>query len=402
MGRTGEKARATEGAAYAASQVRRYQDRIDAGRQLGRLLAPRIDGPAVVFGVPRAGVQVGAQVAEALHAPLMPVLVRKVGLPEQPEVVVGAVDADGSMVFARGGRDAGLLPGETESMGEDVAMRLLRWREYFGAPDPAEVIAGHVAVIVDDAVISGLTMESAVGFLQRRGAQRVVVAVPAGIEASLRRLEALGAEIVCPVRVETAEEIAAAYEHLPEVSAEEVAHLLARGGPSRPQGMEGAEPLGERSVRLVDGEAVPHRAVLRLPGGTGPFPAVVIAGPGTEPGTSTGEALAVRLAEAGIASIRLALGGGASEVTVLELALDVLSARPEVDAYRMGLLVAGGATAPGVEVSEHDRRVNALALIDPSPALEVPDRALVVQGSAWDARSVDRIARWLGDRLRPV
>ncbi|WP_373044046.1 phosphoribosyltransferase family protein [Vulgatibacter sp.] len=379
----------------------RYQDRIDAGRQLGRLLAPRIDGPVIVFGVPRAGVQVAAPVAEYLHAPLMPVLVRKVGLPEQPDVVVGAIDADGSMVFARTGRDSGLLPGETESMGEDVAMRLLRWRQYFGTPDPATVLQGHVAVVVDDAVISGLTTESAVGFLQRRGASRIVVAVPAGLDASLQRLEKLGAEVVCPLRVKTAAEITAAYDHLPEVSAEEVAHLLARGGPSRPQGVD-AEPLAERSVRLVDGAAVSHKAILRLPTGMGPNPAVVLAGSGTEPGTSTGEVLAVRLAEAGIASIRLHLAGGAAAAAVLELALDVLSARPEVDAFRLGLLVAEEAAGAGVEVGEHDRRVAALALLDPPGGVEPPDRCLVVQGGAFDPRAIDRIARWFGDRLRPA
>lgn len=381
--------------------MERYADRIDAGRKLGRLLAPRIDGPAVVFGVPRAGVQVAAPVAEALHVPLMPILVRKVGLPEQPDVVVGAVDADGAMVFARGGRDAGLLPGETESMGEDVAMRLIRWRETFGAPDPAEVLAGHAAVVVDDAVISGLTIESAVGFLQRRGAQRIVVAVPVGLESSLDRLAELGAEVVCPLRVRTREEVDDAYVHLPEVNAEEVAHLLARGGPSRPEGIDVA-PLGERSVRLVDGEAVPHRALLRLPSGAGPAPAVVIAGAGTEPGTSTGESVAVRLAEAGIASVRLALGGGASAFSVLELALNVLSARPEVDAYRLGLLAVADAASPAAEVAAHDRRVTALALVDPPPGLEPPDRSLVVEGGIADVRAIDRIARWFGDRLRPV
>jgi len=379
----------------------RYQDRVDAGRQLGRLLAPRIDGPAIVFGVPRAGVQVGAQVAEALHAPLMPVLVRKVGLPEQPQVVVGAIDADGALVVPRSARDSGLLPGEIESMGEDVAMRLLRWREYFGAPDPAEVLQGHAAVIVDDAVISGLTVEAAIGFLQRRGAPRIVVAVPAGVEASLQRLEKMGAEIVCPVRVNSAAEITAAYEHLPEVSAEEVAHLLARGGPSRPRGL-GTEPLAERSVRLIDALAVPHRALLRLPSGTGPNPAVVLAGDGAEPGTTHGEDLAVRLAEAGIASVRVSLGGGASPAAVLELALDVLSARPEIDAYRLGLLVVGEAVLPGAEVSEHDRRVSALAVVAPPGGFEPPDRSLVVEGGHFEPRAIDRIARWFGDRLRPA
>lgn len=380
----------------------RFQDRVDAGRQLGRLLAPRIDGPAVVFGVPRAGVQVGAQVAEALHAPLLPVLVRKVGLPEQPEVVVGAIDADGAMVVPRSARDSGLLPGEIESMGEDVAMRLLRWRDYFGAPDPATVLQGHVAVVVDDAVISGLTTEAAVGYLQRRGAQRILVAVPAGVDASLQRLEKMGAEIVCPARVQTAAEINPTYQHLPEVSAEEVAHLLARGGPSRPQGIE-SEPLTERSVRLVDSLKVAHRALLRLPPGTGPNPAVVVAGDGAEPGSSQGEDLAVRLAEAGIASVRVSLGGGVAPASVIELALDVLSARPEIDAYRLGLLVAGANVTAAAEVAKFDRRVSALALLDPPNGFDPPDRSLVVDGGgAFDPRAIDRIARWFGDRLRPA
>ena len=112
-----------------------YQDRMDAGRQLGRLLAPRIDGPAIVFGVPRAGVQVARAGRGAARA-AMPVLVRKVGLPEQPQVVVGAIDADGSMVFARGGRKRPAA-GRDETMARTWRCASSGWREYFGAPDPA-------------------------------------------------------------------------------------------------------------------------------------------------------------------------------------------------------------------------------------------------------------------------
>lgn len=380
----------------------RYEDRIDAGRQLGRLLAPRIDGPAVVLAVPRAGVQVGAQVAEALHAPLLPLLVRKVGLPEQPDVVVGAIDPDGAMVFATGARDRGLLPGETENMGEDVAFRLRRWQEAFGAPDPATLVRTHVVVVVDDAVISGLTTRSGVGFLKRRGAEKIILAVPVGVDASLRRIEEMGVEVVCPHRVASAEEVPASYGHLPEVNAEEVAHLLARAGPSKPPGI-GAHLQEERALRLVDGAAVAHRALFRIPVGPGPFPAMVLAGDGIEPGSPSGDALAVRLAEAGIASMRFDLHGGASEASVLELALDVLSARPEIDAYRLGILVRGaGAAEAGAEVASHDRRVGALVLLEPTAGLEPPDRCLVVAEGELDVKGVDRVARWLGERMRPV
>ncbi|HWV38303.1 MAG TPA: phosphoribosyltransferase family protein [Vulgatibacter sp.] len=379
----------------------RYLDRIDAGRRLGKMLAPRIDGPAVILAVPRGGVQVGAQVAEALHAPMIPLLVRKVGLPEQPNVVVGAIDADGAMTFTDLAKDSGLLPAEMESMGEDVAIRLTQWRRAFGAPDPAKVVRSHVAVIVDDAIITGLTTRAGIEFLRRRGAERIVVAVPCGVASSLEELEKMGVELVVPVRVSKREEVDRCYEHLPEVTAEEVADLLARGGLSQPQGMNVGQ-AGDRSLRLVDSRAVAHKAVLRLPSGIGPWPGVVLAGKGVHPGTSAGEALAARLEEAGLASLRLELEGGASEEAVLEVALDALSARPELDPFRLGLLGCGRAAPAAVEVASGDKRVAAVAVVAPPGNLELPDHSLVVDDGVLDARSIDRIGRWLGDRLRPA
>lgn len=379
----------------------RYFDRIEAGRRLGKLLAPRIDGPAVVLAVPRAGVQVGAQVAEALHAPMIPLLVRKVGLPEQPDVVVGAIDADGAMVNTGLGKDSGLLPAELESMAEDVSIRLSYWRRAFGAPDPAKIVRSHVAVIVDDAVMTGLTMRAGIEYIRRRGAERIIVAVPCGVESSLRELEALGVEVVAPMRVEREEQVPQSYEHLPVVNAEEVAHLLARGGLSQPPGL-GAIPSGDRSLRIVDGQAVAHQAILRLPSGLGPWPGVVLAGRGVEPGTSAGEAMAVRLSEAGIASLRLGLEGGAAEEAVVELAIDVLSARPELDPFRLGAVGVGVAASPVAEVAAHDKRVIAIALVSPPGNLEPPDRCLVLDGGALDSREIDRATRWIADRLRPA
>jgi len=376
----------------------RYLDRIDAGRRLGVLLAPRIDGPAVILAVPRGGVQVGAPVAEALHAPMLPLLVRKVGLPEQPKVVVGAIDADGAMVITEDAKDCGLLPAEMESMGEDVAIRLTNWRRTFGAPDPASVVRTHTAVIVDDAVITGLTTRAGIEYLKRRGAERIVVAVPCGVASALSMLEGLGAEVVAPVRVEKAEDIPACFVHLPEVTSEEVAFLLARGGLSQPEGME-LEPSDDRSLRLVDAKAVAHKALLRLPSGLGPWPGVVLAGRGTEPGTSAGDAMAIRLAEAGIASVRLALEGGAAEESVVELALDVLSARPEIDPFRLGAIGVGLAAPPLVDVARHDKRVVAMGVVSPPGNMEIPSGALVIEDGSLGTLEIDRAARWIGDRL---
>jgi len=316
-------------------------------------------------------------------------------------VVVGAIDADGAMTFTDLAKDSGLLPAEMESMGEDVAIRLTQWRRAFGAPDPAKVVRSHVAVIVDDAIITGLTTRAGIEFLRRRGAERIVVAVPCGVASSLEELEKMGVELVVPVRVSKREEVDRCYEHLPEVTAEEVADLLARGGLSQPQGMNVGQ-AGDRSLRLVDSRAVAHKAVLRLPSGIGPWPGVVLAGKGVHPGTSAGEALAARLEEAGLASLRLELEGGASEEAVLEVALDALSARPELDPFRLGLLGCGRAAPAAVEVASGDKRVAAVAVVAPPGNLELPDHSLVVDDGVLDARSIDRIGRWLGDRLRPA
>lgn len=343
----------------------------------------------------------GAQVAKALHAPLVPLLVRKVGLPEQPDVVVGAIDADGAMVTTERTKDVGLLPAEMEGLGEDVARRLLGWRESFGSPDPASVIRGHVAVLVDDAVISGLTTSAGIEFLERRGAQRIVVAVPCGVASSLRKLEARGVEVIAPLEVDDPEQVPASYQHLPEVSAKEVAILLAQGGPSRPKGLA-ILPGVDQPMRVVDPELTAHPARLRIPEGLGPSPALILMGEAFAPGALQGDALVVRLAEAGIASLRLGLAKGGREREALATAFSALAARPEIDPFRLGLVGSGGEAALAAGFAREDRRSRLLVVVDGPRGLELPEGALSVEAGAIDGATADRIVRWVADRLYPT
>lgn len=374
--------------------MERYFDRVDAGRRLADVLAPRLEGPAVVLAVPRGGVQVGAQVARALHAPLLPLLVRKVGLPEQPEVVIGAIDADGAMVTDRKVTEVGLFPAELEGIGEDVARRLLRWRESFGSPDPVAAIRGHVAVVVDDAILSGLTTTAGVEFLERRGAQRIVVAVPSAVEASARRLEERGIEVVAPVRVEHPEEIPRTFEHLPEITSREVALMLAQAGPSSPKNLELRAGIDE-PIRLIDEALEAHGALLHVPRGIGPAPALAIVGI-----TRGGQELVIRLAEAGIACLRIDTEPGAADSMhlALEAALSVLASRPEIDPFRMGIVGAGEAARVATQVRAGDARARVLALIDP-PEMELPPGAIVIRSAGRAPETADRLAKWVGDRL---
>lgn len=378
--------------------MERYFDRVEAGRRLAEILAPRLDGPAVVLAVPRGGVQVGAQVARALHAPLLPLLVRKVGLPEQPEVVVGAVDADGAMIFDERGPDVGLLPAELEGIGEDVSQRLIRWRESFGSPDPATAIRGRVVVVVDDAILSGLTTSAGVRYLERRGAQRIVVAVPSAVKAGRKRLEAHGVEVIAPIEVDSPEEVPGTYENLPEVSAREVAILLAQAGPSTPRNLELREGVDE-PLRLIDSKLRAHPARIHVPRGLGPAPAVILVG------LSQGlDALLLRLAEAGIASLRLESGGEPDErlEDALHAALGILAARPEIDPFRLGIVGVGGFCQPALDVVARDARARLLVLLDPPAGTEPPLGAFVVPVAELEARDAERLVRWLGDRFYPT
>lgn len=367
-----------------------YEDRVDAGRRLGRLVAARLDGPSVVLAVPRAGVVVGAQVAMALRAPLAPLLVRKVGLPESPETVVGAIDADGALVAARGG-ERGLLPAELEGLGEAVAARLTAWRRAFGVPDPAALLPGRTAVVVDDALVSGLTARAGVEYLRRRGAKRIIVAVPAAREDGVQELTALGVEVIAPERAPLGASTADFYRRLQPVTEEEVRELLARGGVAR---RSPTEPTltGPRPLRLVDRDGDAHECVLRLAEGIGPFPAAVLAGFGER----DGERFARRLGEAGICSLRLPQGGE----RLAAQALDVLASRPELDPLRLSLLAAEGACAAITRAATADARVRACVLVAPPEDLPHLDRALVAAALDDDV-GTDRITRWLADRLLP-
>ena len=330
----------------------------------------------MVLAIPSGGVQVGAAVAHALHAPLIPLLVRKVGLPEQPSVVVGAIDCDGAIVH--GSVDPGLLPAEMESIAEDVGIQLNHWKDLFGSPDPAGLVRGRTVVVVDDALLSGLTMHAGLEFLRRRGAERILVAVPAASRDAAARIEGLGVELVAPERCPTAADIPAMYERLPEVTTEEMVDLLVRGGPSRPPALP-AQNAVERAIRLVDAAGVSHSARLRLPSGLGPWPAVVVAGGGVEPGTPLGERVAARLSDAGVASLRVALGTAVPARLVLALAVDVLSARAEIEPLRLGVVGLSEAVEAATGFTS-DRRVQALALASPPPDLEPPDLALGAGG----------------------
>jgi putative phosphoribosyl transferase len=177
-----------------------FNDRRDAGRQLAQAFeGRRLDRP-VILGLPRGGVPVAAELARALDAPLDVLVVRKLGLPQQPEVAMGAIGERGARVLnddvlrSSGVSDAQLAAVERRERAE-LEARVSRFRG--GAP--IIHLAGRTAVIVDDGVATGATARVACRVARELGAASVILATPVGARDSIAELAAMPEvdEVVC-------------------------------------------------------------------------------------------------------------------------------------------------------------------------------------------------------------
>jgi putative phosphoribosyl transferase len=160
--------------------LRQFADRTEAGIELGRSVSRlRLREPVIVLALPRGGVPVAYEVAQALHAPLDVLVVRKIGMPGQPELAIGAI-ASGNIVVRE--------PGAASSFGPDAwTFALLvereraelerRERRYRGDRPPLE-LTGKTVVLVDDGLATGATMLAAIRAARKAGASSVVVAAP--------------------------------------------------------------------------------------------------------------------------------------------------------------------------------------------------------------------------------
>jgi putative phosphoribosyl transferase len=174
-----------------------FVDRVDAGRRLGRRLAHLRGEDVVVLGLPRGGVPVAYEVAEALDAPLDVLVVRKLGVPYQPELAMGAIGEGGFRYVDRrhlvrvGVTDAELSAVEAHER-EVLERRLARFRRGRDRVD----LTGKVAVVVDDGIATGATAHVACDVARHLGAARVVLAVPVAPQEALADLGRM-AEVVC-------------------------------------------------------------------------------------------------------------------------------------------------------------------------------------------------------------
>ena len=166
-----------------------FADRDDAGRRLAARLGHLRGEPVVVLGLPRGGVPVAFQVAQALGAPLDVIVVRKLGVPIQPELGMGAVGEDGVRVINPTVALAAVQAREQAAVDARAARRRARW--------PRQPLAGQVAVVVDDGIATGATARAACQIARAHGAARVVLAVPVAPPGWQANIGADADELVC-------------------------------------------------------------------------------------------------------------------------------------------------------------------------------------------------------------
>ncbi|WP_326561832.1 phosphoribosyltransferase [Micromonospora sp. NBC_01796] len=203
-----------------------YRDRADAGRALADRLAGLAGRPdLIVLGLVRGGVPVAAAVAERLAAPLDVLVVRKLGLPQAPEVAFGAVGPGGVRVLNPEIADR-LDPDRTAEVVGRETVELERRERLYRAGRPPLSLDGRTAVIVDDGLATGATARASVAVARRLGAQRVVVAVPVGSVQAYAALAEEADEVVCLQRPEDFGAVSRFYEDFHEVPDDEVTATL--------------------------------------------------------------------------------------------------------------------------------------------------------------------------------
>lgn len=207
----------------------RFVDRVDAGRQLAERVAPAVEGTeSVILGLPRGGVPVAKEIAAKVGAPLDVLLVRKLGVPWQPELAFGAISSGGVIVYNE--EVLGLLdlsPQEMEEIVQRERAELARREQLYRGGRPPVPVSGKTAVVVDDGIATGSTVRAALQALAARGAARTIVASPVAPPETVERLLRDAHDVICLQTPPNLGAIGLWYESFDPVPDEEVERLLA-------------------------------------------------------------------------------------------------------------------------------------------------------------------------------
>ncbi|MGN6697342.1 MAG: phosphoribosyltransferase [Thermomicrobiales bacterium] len=215
-----------------------FRDRYDAGRQLAELLTSHASDPALlVLALPRGGVPVAFEVARALHAPLDILLVRKLGVPGQEELAMGAIASGGVRILNEAVVTSLRIPQATiENVAAREEAELARRERQFRDARPWPNLHGRTVMLVDDGLATGATMHAAAIAVRRQEPARLIVAAPVAALETCNALRAVVDEIVCAITPERFHAVGLWYDDFEQTTDDEVRELLARAGQAMQRG----------------------------------------------------------------------------------------------------------------------------------------------------------------------
>jgi putative phosphoribosyl transferase len=211
------------------TQINRFRDRTEAGQTLARYLVKEYHrSDAIVLALPRGGVPVAREISKALKAPLDVFVVRKIGLPQQPELAMGAI-ATGSVQLLDDTliAQANVSPADVSAVIIKEALELQRREDLYRGVRPPPALAGRSIILVDDGVATGYTMRVAILALRKLQPSHLTVAIPVGAPDTCKTIEGLVDELICLVRPDPLHAVGLWYDHFPPVTDEEVKQEMA-------------------------------------------------------------------------------------------------------------------------------------------------------------------------------
>jgi predicted phosphoribosyltransferase len=203
-------------------------DKVDAGKQLANALKVFAgEDSLIVLAIPRGGVVVGYEVARVLKVPLDIIIPRKIGAPNQPELAIGAVGQDGSVVLnnrvvAHLGVSRIYIEEESRRQQVEIKRRLDKYRGELPFPR----LKGRKVIVVDDGVATGATLKAALAFVRKQGVKELIVALPVGPLSSINELKKEVDQVICLLTPESFYAIGQFYKDFSQTSDEQVINLL--------------------------------------------------------------------------------------------------------------------------------------------------------------------------------
>ena len=205
-----------------------FQDRREAGKALAARLASFKGRPSlIVLGIPRGGVVVGHEIAQALGAPLDVYITRKIGAPHNPELAIGAVASDGTLLIdhqlvRRLGVSQDYVDEESERQRQEIGRRLAEYR----GEGPGPELADKVVILADDGVATGATTLVTIQAIKSQQPTELILAVPVGPRDSIESLRQEVDQLVCLHTPEIFWAVGAFYNVFDQTTDDEVKALL--------------------------------------------------------------------------------------------------------------------------------------------------------------------------------